>query len=157
MTHTKNLTDNELRCNLLKHVPREGESLEETYRRLDPETILLHNPNDQQLFDSFMNFEKRIRALDNPIFLFSYNGHGVEFSGSIHALLNDAQARSFFPIGKMVVWLSKQARTVALFNCNRMIAYGKDPPPDNEIAPTIDIENTRAYFFYACRFGEPKR
>ena len=38
-----------------------------------------------------------------------------------------------------------------------MIAYGKDPPPDNEIAPTIDIENTRAYFFYACRFGEPKR
>ena len=38
-----------------------------------------------------------------------------------------------------------------------MIAYGKDPPPDHEIAPTIDIENTRAYFFYACRFGEPKR
>ena len=57
----------------------------------------------------------------------------------------------------MVVWLSKQARTVALFNCNRMIAYGKDPPPDDEVAPTIDIENTRAYFFYACRFGEPKR
>lgn len=47
MTHTKNLSDGDLRCNLLKHVPREGESLEETYRRLDPETVLLHNPNDQ--------------------------------------------------------------------------------------------------------------
>ena len=46
MTHTKNLDDSELRCNLLKNVPREGETLEETFRRLDPDTVLLHNPTD---------------------------------------------------------------------------------------------------------------
>ena len=46
MTHTKNMSDEEQKCNLLKNVPREGESLEETFRRLDPETVLMHNPND---------------------------------------------------------------------------------------------------------------
>ena len=104
-----------------------------------------------------MRYEKRVRELDDPIFLFSYNGHGVEFSGSIHALLSDSQARSFFPMEKMVVWIAKQAKTLALFNCNRMIAYAADPPPDDVIAPVIDIENTKAYFFYATRFGEEKR
>ena len=107
MTHTKNMSDGDLRCNILKNVPREGETLEETFRRLDQETVLLHNPTDQQLFDTFIRFEKRIRELEDPIFLFSYNGHGVEFSGSIHAVLSDAQARSFFPMEKMVTWLSK--------------------------------------------------
>ena len=38
-----------------------------------------------------------------------------------------------------------------------MIAYGKDPPPDDEIAPSIDIEKSKAFFFYAARFGENKR
>ena len=81
--------------------------MEETFRRLDPETVLMHNPNDQQLFDTFLRFEKRIRELEDPIFLFAYNGHGGEFSGSINALLSEGQARSFFPIEKMVVWLAK--------------------------------------------------
>ena len=35
-----------------------------------------------------------------------------------------------------------------------MIAYAEDPPPDDEIAPIIDLENTKAYFFYSARFGE---
>ena len=38
-----------------------------------------------------------------------------------------------------------------------MIAYAADPPPDDVIAPVIDIENTKAYFFYSARFGEEKR
>ena len=35
-----------------------------------------------------------------------------------------------------------------------MIAYAADPPKEDEIPPIIDIENTKAYFFYSARFGE---
>ena len=38
-----------------------------------------------------------------------------------------------------------------------MIAYAADPPPEDVIAPVIDLENTKAYFFYAARFGENVR
>ena len=141
-------------CEELKDVVLEGKRVENIFGKLDPKTIHLINPSDNQLYETFTRLEVRVRNCPESIVLFCYNGHGVEFKDSLHALLTEGSIRTLFPIEKKLNNLGKATNVFALFNCNRMIAYGeklRKPRPD------MYIQESRVNFLYASRVGDDHR
>ena len=99
LNHSSQKKDVEkLQCEGLKDVVMEGKKVEALWCKLDPKTIHLINPSDNQLYETFTRLDARIRSNPDAIVLFCYNGHGVEFKDSLHALLTEGSVRTLFPL-----------------------------------------------------------
>ena len=83
-----------------------------------------------------------------------YNGHGVEFGNSLHALLTTPDGRSLFPMETMLNRIAKTTNVFAIFNCNRMHAYGRAKAAPR---PDLYVRESRVNFLYAAREGDEDR
>ena len=112
----------------------------------------LRNPSREELDECFSMLIQSTPDDPTEAVLIYYIGHGVEFNGSLHAVLvNGMGGRTKYDLEGRANELAKKRLVHAMFDCNRL--YWKNETP-NGIEATKIPKNSRYIYLYSAFSGK---